>query len=891
MTDTGAFFLSPIPVSEAWLQEHNIRPQSKDLLQTHHPWIKGPSGLGYLVTSLSYYPGYPQKSIHTVVVNVFDAHYKLIKQEVLSELTPDLSRDILTEGYFTVNVNGAGEVVFCTGYGRNYVYDEMLENCLKRLEPTEEEAPGFSRFACFASGKVVGLRGKNALCLESGEVQSTMANGLPETRHLALVYADDTGAPSLKAYKRGGRQYLGSLSTIGDKRFLLPVLSGPMRSGDGAVSEYLVFNQQGEGTGFLAHRYEDDPSLPRDYPNLLCHGHDALDGWLMKTLHAFHVFGPDGGSSLLRLTTREEPDYKELKSFVLSGVGHQGELIFVHPKQHTLLITPPVTALEQLSDVLKTASQGYRPTYNKLKKAVSWVKDAFLASPEEPLQLMAPKKKAKKSKTTNKEPLPVFDGRWSEELSDDLAVAICQRPRELELRKAYAEQLMAEDKPLGDYIQLCCELHEMGEGEADKSAALQSQKQELEEKHLKQWLHRWSSSRQQFGSGALLFGMPGQVSIDKMPKDLESFDETLCTLPISELFLSRLRVKEIQSFAETRLFRRVSLLQIWGSNKTNLGRSTLETLAAASLVQLETLHLYEVTSPGDALVALLETLPSLKSLSLHSTDLSEERFLALSSASTVPSIESLSLRSQPLRGLRGLEQWTGLKTLKLVGCELRDEITEAGSITLPVQELELESNPELSTTGFGWLLDSCPVLHSLTLPPRIKPEALEKLSHCLDSLKSLKLSELSDESLETLLESLLPRTTCLQTLVLDSRVSGLMERILDKVAVSTLVPGKRQTDADLVALVSHSNAEALRTLTLTGEFTNKGLQALASSERLGALRNLSIESSLVTAEGLMQLVNSDKLGALRKLHVRHSFDQYKIVKERNTRKELKIEPL
>lgn len=336
-----------------WAHEPNVARERGRWLQEYVGWARAGSGRGYALANASYWPD--RKG--TAVVTLFGADFHITAQVALDDLTGE------HEYLERISVLSTGDVVISTTRGRLWVFNSELSTLHKAYPPSDEGAC-LTQLTRQHSGRVFGVSIDHTLYRSAGEGIS-LAKELPAMESLGRIYDENLILLS------GERP--GVIECLGDDRVLVPQLALPMRSGNSRPCYYVVLDRHGEQVGLLP--LDDDPTLPRRFPHTLCLAHGPLDGWVMRTEKAFHVFDRDGGRDLR--AALDDRRLSPLRKLQLFGVGHAGELVFLHPEQHTLLVTAPVTKLEALEPSLEAAAAIYRSAHRRLKKAAAWNGDVF----------------------------------------------------------------------------------------------------------------------------------------------------------------------------------------------------------------------------------------------------------------------------------------------------------------------------------------------------------------------------------------------------------------------------------------------------------------------------------------------------------------------------------
>jgi len=857
--------LCPLPVPASWVHSRGIITPSDMFFQEHLAWRRLRDGRALAITRASYSPD-NAPTARTTVLTVFDRSFAIERLLALTDLTEQMSTGFLES--FDPAIGPGGELVFCTTRDRVFVLDATWERSVATHDPASG-ASGCSRLTSFSSGRLLALRGENELCVAI-ESPPTLAAGLPPLVSIGRAYHDKSGQPSLAPYERGSRSYVGELSTLGDDRILLPMLSWPSKSGFSGSVSYRVLDETGADVGALPLWSQDDPTLPRRDPHTRCLGHPQLDGWVMRTEGAFYVFDRDGGRAILRLGMAEDPRFKPLAPFLLFGIGHAGELVLLRPDHHTLLVSEPIAQTEDIEPALIAMAETYAKSFTLAKKTVGWSGRAFVAKGT-PIPAVAPPSAAAKPKKPrgSKEAAPPDREAASpaQEPSPTTALeALCQRPDDRALLARLAAELTAKGDPHGLYIDVVCRLEGL---ELDDPArpALAKQRRSLEEEHLAGWLARWNTPHELFRPGSMVGGVPRGVFLDKLPKDVDALGAQLAKLPIADLYLSSLKMRDIEAVFPMPTFRHVTKLSISGTPSTKLGRNLVTRLAASVPPRLQDLALSGVTAPGTDLRALLDRATALHSLRLAQCDVDAVKLGEMAESQTVSQIQVLHLESNPVRTLPALHRWSALRELSLDGCPIDDDVASEEVAEHGLEVLNLGGYGTLGSRGMGWFARTFPRLTSLVLPRRLGADAVRALRPLQGTLEKLEAELLSADTIQGLVLDFLPGATRLRELCLGTVASEVLSAALSATSLTFLDLRGNATDETLEALASHEGAADLTRLHLAGTFTDVGLDALGRSQHLGRVRDMQLHSDAYTEEGVRRLVGSRALASLRRLRL------------------------
>jgi uncharacterized protein (TIGR02996 family) len=922
-------YLCPLPLPESLVDNDGLSCAADPIYQPFG-FARGPRRRCYVASRVfSLAPNLEDDAFSSNVVTIFDSSFSIERQVVLTELTAEME-NIAGEKYsyekIGFGVTARGEVVFATQRSRTFVLDSELETRLATYDFSRGGEQGVSWVRPFASGRLLCLRDHAVVCL-SEEQNPTLAGGIPGLSQIAALYDGDADAPTLCGHK-GHRSYLGSVETLGDDRFLVPALCYPTRSGNSGPRSYVVADPDGNIVGRLPLRNDDDPYLPRNHPHTHCVGHAGLDGWLMRTQKAFLLFDRDGERPLFRLSIAEDPRYRPLKVPTILGVGHDGELLLAHPAHRTMLVTNPIEDVDAIAPALEEAAAVYRSEHNRLKKALRWDNNYFLGYEARQPPATLKKKKTKKNAPEQAQQAAAGQGQGGgagrgvpsrrrpiknapeqaqqaaagqgqgggagrgvpsrrrpiknapapdepEPEPKNVEEAMLQRPDDLSVRQVYADSLIEKGDPHGEYIAVCCRLEQAdAERPISPRAELEARRSELEQAHLETWLKGWNNPHQLFrGRGDLYGGFPKALWLRKknLPKALASLDEQLARLPLFELLLSDMGVRTLGQVAKLKVFSRLRLLQIRGSNKHKLGRSTAKLIASSSLKALRTLTLFEVTMLGEDARALIDSLPSLRELRLSRCDISAAKLEQMSQSENAGGVQRLELDSNPLADLTGLSRWSSLEHLGVVSCELDEGLAEQPVVEHGVTSLDLAGNRRLGEAAMKWLVAAFPKLRRLSTPRHFAPAALDALLPLAPSLERLDANGLEPASQRHLVDQLLPRAESLRQLSLQYCEPGLVSAILSTARLEALDTALgKLTDGDLTTIANHPAAAGLERLIVGGDLSDAGVEALAASSQLERLETLEIYGPEVTERAARRVIESDSLPELKQLWLRES---------------------
>jgi hypothetical protein len=648
------------------------------------------------------------------------------------------------------------------------------------------------------------------------------------------------------------------------------MLSWPSKSGFSGSVSYRVLDATGADVGALPLWSEDDPTLPRRYPHTRCLGHPQLDGWVMRTDGAFYVFDRDGKRVVLRLGMAEDPRYKPLAPFLLFGVGQAGEFVLLRPDHHTLLVSEPIAQPQDVEPALIAMAQTYAKSFAQAKKTVGWSGRAFVAKGT-PIPAVAPPSAEAKPKKTrgSKEAAPPAQEAASaapEQSPATALEALCQRPGDRDLLARLAAELTAKGDPHGRYIDVVCRLERLDLDDPARPA-LTNQRVSLENQHLAGWLARWNTPHDLFRPGDMVGGVLNGVFLDKLPKDVDGLGAQLAKLPIAELYLSSLKMRDLEAVFPMPTFRCVTTLSISGTPSTKLGRNLVTRLAASVPPRLQDLALRGVAAPGTDLRALLDRATALRSLLLAQCDVDAVKLGEMAESPTAARIQVLDLEGNPLCALPALHRWAALRELNLVGCSIDDGVASEEVAEQGLEVLNLGGCDTLGSRGMGWFSSTFPRLTSLVLPRRLGADAIASLRPLQGTLEKLEAELLSADTIEGLVSDFLPGASCLRELGLGTVSGVLLSGALSACSLRFLDLRGNTTDETLEVLASHEGAAGLTRLHLAGSFTDSGLDALGRSQQLGRVRDMQLHTDACTEEGVRRLLSGRALASLRRLRL------------------------
>ncbi len=857
--------LCPLPVPASWVQSNGILTTSDMFFQEHLAWRRLPDGRTLAVTRADYSAD-NAPTTRAAVLTVFDRSFTIERLLALTDLAKEMTTGFLES--FDPAVGPGGELVFCTTCDRVFVLDATWERPAATHDPASG-ASGCSRITSFSSGRLVTLRGENELCVASAPT-SSLATGLPPLVTLVRAYQDKSGQPSLAPFERGSRAYVGELSTLGDDRILLPLLSWPSRSGASGMVSYCVLDTDGTRVGGLPLWSADDPTLPRRYPHTRCLGHPQLDGWVMRTEGAFYVFDRDGKQAVLRLGMAEDPRFKPLAPFLLFGIGHAGELVLLRPDHHTLLVSEPIAEPQDIEPALIAMAESYAKAFTQAKKTVGWSGRAFVAKGT-PIPAVAPSGESKPKKTRGPKeattPAAAAAAAATPDQSPATALeALCQRPDDRDLLARLCAELSAKGDPHGRYIEIACQLENLDLDDPARPA-LAKHRTLLEKQHLAGWLARWNTPHALFRPGDMVGGVPHGLFLNKLPKDVSGLEAQLAKLPIAELYLSGLKIRDLEEVFPMPTFRHVTTLSISGTSSTKLGRNLVTRLAASVPPRLQDLALRGVTAPGTDLRALLDRATALRSLRLAQCDVDASKLGEMAESPTAARIEVLQLESNPVRSLPALHRWSGLRELSLVECSIGDSVADEPVTEHGLAVLNLGGYGPLGSRGVQWFIGTFPRLVSLVLPRRLEADAISALRPVKGTLENLEAELLSADTVQRLVSDFLPGATRLREFCLGTVSCDALSAALSATSLTFLDLRGNATDETLEILASHEGAAGLTRLHVAGTFTDAALDALGRSQHLGCVRDMQLHSDAYTEAGVRRLAGSGALASLRRLRL------------------------
>lgn len=845
-------FVLPIPLPERLVSERRLVPKH-DFMHRHLTVAFGPDGRGYLHSELFYnYRRYDQGegSISAQLVTLLAPEFSITELLWLEALHEEMTHEPDSERYVSNNdlapltVTGRGEVVFCTQKNRTFVYDENVKERLARFDPLRGDLPGFSSLHVVPGG-VVALRTVDELCVAVDP--GPLSAGLPALRHVTSV---ETVLGKLST-----RGYRGRSAALGLDRVLVTTFVKRGRSGwiDDAEFEYAVLGGDGQIVGRFPLGAGDTP-----YGKLGLHDdslvtHHGLGAWLLRSDAALHAFDRNG-ERLVRLGLHAGGSLAALSSLRPIGAAPGGELLFVHEKHHLLLVTDPVTRLDELEPALARAAAVYGPELKRLKKAVPCQDGRWFGFEAKTLPATAKlagsdaRIKSEAAAASLLAPAPALVPA----AGDPALVSFT--PHDVAALAAYARTLTGTDAALAEYIQLGVALQDMAPHDP-QHAPTSRRAHMLRCANAARWRAQWDQPVALFNYHTPTFcGLPSGAQLDFLPNDLAALDRQLLGLPIQSLAVSGMSSKDIQSLARLPLLRRITDLKLSGSSKHKLGGPLLAWLAVQKFSNLHGLQLTNVATTGKELFAVLATLPSLARLMVSNGGLTPEGLAELTQSPAAAKLEELNLRYTAMGSAMAplLSRFPALRRINLQAVDLGDDVTASPAPYIAAADVNCFDNPRLGARGLAWLLRALPNLRKLQLPGTLPPEAISELLPLVSQLEALEIWRPSAAAQLALIDTVLPRACKLQSLKLTfGATTGLTARVVDRCGELHELHLGAVDDTDVAAC---ARVPSLRVLELREGANDDNLEQLASTASFPELRELRLSSKAVTEEGLRHLL-------------------------------------
>lgn len=380
-----------------------------------------------------------------------------------------------------------------------------------------------------------------------------------------------------------------------------------------------------------------------------------------RYVSANKALDPVSGGGKLYLVTVRPPDEALWLVAILEAPKHDGEQWIAKPSQI------PITDISKLRAKIKfesgvgiTAKKGALGMSLQTPRPLT-AADTALLDKAAGLDASAPDDKGLPPPPAD----PAAIGAATGERRGTLLDAILENPDSDEARLVYADQLMANNDPRGEFIQL--EIQLVGPLSIRKRAQLRERRDLLVKQHGGTWWpYTLAHSRVHKGFLDAAHGSWKQI------KPLAA--QLFAAEPVTELGLTSIATSELTAFLKSPWLARVRRLVVRGLD-------------------------------GDEGFTILATSPALANLRALNVTASELSSDALSELA-LPRLENLVLTGNPigdegLENLAGWKQLANIKTLYLSACEL-GEIDQlfAGPKLEKLEKLTL-SNNELGDEGAG----------------------------------------------------------------------------------------------------------------------------------------------------------------------------------------------
>ncbi len=373
----------PISIPDSLIRERGVVP-ANDFGHSHASMAFGPTGRGYLFSELFYnyyrYDNADNRDLNTHLVTIFDRAWNIERVVILEDVMHDMTHDdaggyVFNNTHARPTITQAGDVVFSCSDRPAITLDPELAT---RRPPRE---PG--GLLVTHDGAEIILREGDLLSIDGHEVGSLMKG---ENTYATRVEFDEY------------RGYAGEITALDRDRICISHYASMSRGGflDHSAFRYTLLDHAGAIVARLPLGEADSPYRPTNAPHHGCFPARALPGWITRSEAAFHLFDRDGKRTL-RIGVVDE--LEPIEPFALLGAAPTGEILLVHRKHHTLVVTDPVRAPSDLEPALLAIAQAYKAEHARLKKAVPREKNRFLGfEPRSSPLGSAPAKPAKKSK-------------------------------------------------------------------------------------------------------------------------------------------------------------------------------------------------------------------------------------------------------------------------------------------------------------------------------------------------------------------------------------------------------------------------------------------------------------------------------------------------------------
>lgn len=862
-------YVLPLPLPASLVAEQRIIPKN-DFSHAHLGVSFSADGRAFVTSDLFYnYTRYNagDGDYRALLVTELSPSFDLTRVVVLSELAHRLThvvRDGVAHYDFGSDLRAAvalpdGALVFGNAKDRTVVLDPTLGRELLRMDPLEGGARGVSDLAPLPSGALFALRARNELCV--GVTAQDLVATVGALRPVATALGEGSlaAASGFAAY----RAYVGDLSALDDDRAVLSFFSVMSRGGylDRSAFRYLVVDREGKTVAALPLGEADSPYLGRGEGTFACVAHRKSRSLITRSEHALHVFDRDGAPRL-RFPIKDDESHAALRPLHLFGAAPGGELLFVHRKHHTLVVTDPFDDARALPEALEHVAASYKSALARLKKAVPVEGGRFLgfearSTPATAVPAKAPKPK-KVAAPSPSEPVPAAPAQPAGSPEEAVAFA----PTDAAVAAVYADWLGQRGDTLGEYLSTALALEalapETDRAELERAMARQWQA------HGRGWLARWNTPIAIVSeSTPRTFGLPNHAKVAEVPSSVERLDEQLGRLPLRSLRLEDLGSRDVAKVLTGITPRGLGSLSISGDSKHKLTGVAIKPLLAQVWPALRSLTLSRVELSARDARALLEQQTELSVFGLFQCGITSDKVAELGASPAATRLRELWLSSNPLGSevLRHLGAFAALTRLSLASTGLTDTLPADLSAELSVEALDLGSNAAAGEV-VAWLVDHAPRLRELTLPTQLRPLAIDAIRRAAPRLERVEMSYANPESRRDLLTRALADAQSLTRLDMGGGDGGgLLARAIALPSLVELTLGGVE-DADVVELAArgHGRIESLR---LEGPVSDRAARTLGASSKLPALKSLTVSSRALTASGVASLVGlaREELGA------------------------------
>lgn len=404
----------PIVLPASLLTEYNIDP-ANDFSHSVLDFCPTSDG-GLLLTEIFYnyfrYDKTDDRDLSHLFLLELSSDFTIVRVEALRRVTQRIFEAPGLEYHHpdvSLSLSPDGEVYIGTLMNRLFRLEGVGDSIAAELDRLRGDPSACSSAAWFPGGDRLTVRSGNLVYRRSS---------LPESQPPGTLGSfTDPGTPWARAFPGSTEDYwlysqnedpdfpdlaplVGSrsevqhcrVSCLDDHRVLLTALTSHKSDLEPWPHYHLL-----DGSGQLIGTIPTQPrkvalgspwsGRPNTYP------HSRLNGWVQHEGHRFSYFDQDG---TLIVDFALSDELKALDSLSLVGVGHQGQLVFVHRKHFTLLASTPVHASTDIEPALVEIAICYRRGVNQLKKQVPLAGKRFIADSAEGATLAPPKSRARR---------------------------------------------------------------------------------------------------------------------------------------------------------------------------------------------------------------------------------------------------------------------------------------------------------------------------------------------------------------------------------------------------------------------------------------------------------------------------------------------------------------